>query len=318
MEALRNIRLGVFVIVGALLLIVALYLIGSKQNLFGNTVRIAARFHSVNGLNSGGNVRYAGIDIGTVERIEIENDTQVRVVMLIEEEVRPFIRKNSLASIGTEGLMGNRLVTIVPGNGASVPVAEGDVLEGLSPIESDDMLRTLYRTNENMARISDNIRSISDRVNSRNSLWSLLMDTTMADNVKEAIVNIKMTSGNSALITGDFSELMKKFRPGSGTVASLLSDTSFSGQLRQTLVNVKLMSDSMALVTGDLHELSQKMKKGEGAVGTLLTDTAFVNRLNNSMQNVEKGSAAFNENMEALKHNILLRNYYKKKEKEKK
>src|SRR3989337_310265 len=108
-EFSRNIRLGIFVLAGTAFLIMLLYFIGSKQNLFGSTFRISAQFYSVNGLMPGNNVRFAGIDVGTVERVEIISDSTVSVTMLIEEKVRHYIKKNAVAIVGTDGLMGNKL-----------------------------------------------------------------------------------------------------------------------------------------------------------------------------------------------------------------
>ena len=90
-ETSRNIRLGVFVIIGTLFIITAFYFIGNKQNLFGSTLRISAKFYNVGGLMKGNNVRFAGIDVGTVELVEIINDTAVNVVMIIEKKACKFI-----------------------------------------------------------------------------------------------------------------------------------------------------------------------------------------------------------------------------------
>jgi phospholipid/cholesterol/gamma-HCH transport system substrate-binding protein len=146
---LRNIKLGLFVVIGTIAFIAALYLIG-EQSLFGSTFKISAEFRNVNGLMAGNNVRFAGIDVGTVESVEIINDSSVKVLMRIEDKSRDFIHKNALASIGTDGLMGNKLININSVKDHSSPVDDGDVLKTLAPIETDEMLRTLNTTNENM------------------------------------------------------------------------------------------------------------------------------------------------------------------------
>lgn len=140
------------------------------------------------------------------------------------------------------------------------------------------------------------------------------MDTVVAENVKKAIVNIELTSNNSAILTGDLSSIVGDVKAGKGSVGTLLTDTSFSEKLDQTLVDINQITDKMAIVSGDLSIVSEKIKKGEGAIGTLLIDTAFANNLNKSMENIKNGAQGFNENMEALKHNILLRKYFKKQE----
>ena len=160
-QSLRNTKLGLLVAIGTLFLIVAMYLIGDKQNLFGDTFKISADFNNVNGLTEGNNVRFGGINVGTIESVKITSDTTIRVVMLIEKESQDFIKKNSLASVGTDGLMGNKLININSVSFPSESVQEGDVIGTLRPIETDEMIRTLNRTNEDIAVIVHNLKHIN-------------------------------------------------------------------------------------------------------------------------------------------------------------
>jgi phospholipid/cholesterol/gamma-HCH transport system substrate-binding protein len=314
-ETSKNIRVGAFVLAGTVLLIFSLYLIGAKQNLFGSTFELKSQFKNVNGLMPGNNVRFTGIDIGTVKSVEIINDSTVDVTMVIEDKVQAFIKKNATAMVGTDGLMGNKLINISSSNEAAESVEDGDFLVSKSPLGTDDMMRTLNITNENVKDITIDLKNIVHRLNSPNTLWSILMDTIVAENVKQAIVNIKVTGERTAIITGDLSRIVKHIKDGKGSIGALIADTSFAVKLNQSIVNIKLITDSLALVTGDMHYITSKVKKGEGGIGTVLMDTTFVNNLNESMKNIKSGTKNFDEDMEALKHNILLRNYFKKKEK---
>ncbi len=313
----KNLRLGLFIVTGTLFIIVAMYFIGDKQNLFGSTFRISASFNNVNGLMPGNNVRFGGINVGTVESVDIVSDSSIRVIMVIKESSKEFIKKNSIASIGTDGLMGNKLVNINSIKKPSEVVVDKDELQTLPPIETDEMVRTLNKTNEDVSVIAKNLKIITERINSPNSLWSILMDTIVAENVKEAIVNIKITSSRTAIITGDLKRIIQEVKFGKGTIGALLTDTLMSKKLNQTIVNIKLVSDTLAYISGDLRSVTQKIKNGEGAIGTILMDTTFVHNLNKSIENIKNGSEGFDQNMEALKHNILLRNYFKKQEKKK-
>jgi phospholipid/cholesterol/gamma-HCH transport system substrate-binding protein len=315
-ETSKNIRVGAFVLIGTVLLIFTLYLIGAKQNLFGSTFELKSQFKNVNGLMPGNNVRFTGIDVGTVKTVQKTHDSTVDVTMVIEDKVQAFIKKNATAMVGTDGLMGNKLINISSSNEAAESVVDGDFLVSKSPLGTDDMIRTLNITNENVKDITIDLKNIVHRLNSPNTLWSILMDTIVADNVKQAIVNIKVTGERTAIITGDLSRIVKHIKDGKGTIGALIADTSFAVKLNQSIVNIKLITDSLALVTGDMHYITSKVKKGEGGIGTVLMDTTFVNNLNESMKNIKSGTKNFDEDMEALKHNILLRNYFKKKEKE--
>src|SRR5688572_7820147 len=139
-ESGANIKLGLFVTVGVLLFIFAIYYLGSQQNLFGNTFRLNALFYNVSGLQVGNNVRFQGINIGTVDAIEIVSDTSIKISMRVEDDVRKFIRKDAMASVGSEGLMGNRVINIIPGTPGSETVEEDGYLASIPPIDMDQIM----------------------------------------------------------------------------------------------------------------------------------------------------------------------------------
>ncbi len=311
----RNIRLGVFILSGTIFLVVGLYFIGNKRNLFGSTLRISAQFHNVNGLMDGNNVRFAGIDVGTVERIDILSDSLVDVVMIIEKKVQPYIRKNALASVGTEGLMGNKLVNINTVEQPAPMIEEGDVLKTLRPIEADEMIRTLNTTNENIKVMSENLRAMSSRFAGDNSLWALLMDTAAAAHVKAAIVNIHVASDRTARIAGDLRAVASDIRAGKGAIGTLVTDTSLSSRLNRIVVRLEEISDTAAVVTGDLTAITALARDGEGTVGLLLNDTAFARSLQETMYNLEEGTRSFDENMKAARESWPFKKYFKKQQK---
>jgi phospholipid/cholesterol/gamma-HCH transport system substrate-binding protein len=314
----RNLRLGIFVIVGTTLLITALYIIGSKQNLFGSTFKISAQFNDVNGLMKGNNVRFAGINVGTVESVNIITDTSVNVIMIIENNAQQYIKKNALASVGTDGLMGNKLVNINSVNAESPIIEENDVLQSLKPVEMDQMVRTLDVTNENIKVISTNLRNITDKINSKNSLWNLLMDTIVAENIKTAVVNIKLMSNQGLYITGDLKGITDGIKKGKGTIGALVTDTIISSSIKQTVVKLQRISDSAAIVTGDISHIIRKLNQGKGSAGILLNDTNLIYNLNKGVKSIDKGAITLNEDLEALKHTWPLKKYFKKQSKKKK
>jgi phospholipid/cholesterol/gamma-HCH transport system substrate-binding protein len=314
----RNLRLGIFVIVGTTLLITALYIIGSKQNLFGSTFKISAQFNDVNGLMKGNNVRFAGINVGTVESVNIITDTSVNVIMIIENNAQQYIKKNALASVGTDGLMGNKLVNINSVNAESPIIEENDVLQSLKPVEMDQMVRTLDVTNENIKVISSNLRNITDKINSKNSLWNLLMDTIVAENIKTAVVNIKLMSNQGLYITGDLKGITDGIKKGKGTIGALVTDTIISSSIKQTVVKLQRISDSAAIITGDISHIIRKLNQGKGSAGILLNDTNLIYNLNKGVKSIDKGAITLNEDLEALKHTWPLKKYFKKQSKKKK
>ena len=313
-ESGNNIRLGLFVLVGTLFIIIGMYFIGSKQNLFSSTFKLYADFKNVNGLMDGNNVRFNGINVGTVESIKIINDTTLRVTMIIKKKSNEFIKQNAIARIGTDGLMGNKLINLSPSNMPSQVVQDGDRIQTLQNIETEELFNTLTKTNEDVAVTAKNLKEMTTRLNGPNSLWTVLMDTTLALHVKRALVNIELTSTHSAVITGDLSKIVKDIKSGKGSIGALITDTILSTKLHQSVVNIKIASDTLAYISGDLRDVSKKIRNGSGSIGTLVMDTNFAHDLKQSMENIKTGSDGFSQTIEALKHSIFFRGYFRKKE----
>lgn len=311
-QSVNKAKLGAFVLIATVFLILGLYFIGSKRNIFRSTIEVSANFNNVGGLLPGNNVRFNGINVGTVSKVYAITDTTIKVEFTIDEALTKFIMKNAIASIGTDGLLGNKLINISSGKASSQPVTQGDVLTSLDALQMDNALRTLTLTNNNLKIITDNLKGISEKFNSDNSLWHLLSDSSLAENVRTAVVRFRLTGDNTATITGDLSRIAKDISAGKGSIGALITDTSLSKRLNQTIVNIQTVSDSFAVVTGNFKSISQKLKNGDGAIGTLLTDTAFVHNLNQSMQNIKSSSENFNENMKALKYSWPFKKYFKK------
>ena len=311
MEISKNIKVGIFVLTGTGLLIIALYLIGAKQNFFGSTFELQAKFKTINGLMPGNNIRFTGIDVGTVKEVEIINDSTVNVIMVIEDKVQKFIKKNAIANVGTDGLMGNKLINISSSDENAISVEDGDIIISVNPIGTDAMMRTLEVSNQNIKDITGDIKMIASRLNKPNTLWSILMDTTISENLKQAIFNINTTSERASIIAGDLRNIVKGVQSGKGTAGKLLTDTLFAHKLNQTMINIQSISDSVSTIANNFKIISEKINNGKGAVGTLLNDTALTSNLNQSLLNLKYGTNGFNENMEALKVSWPFKKYFK-------
>ncbi|MCX6292149.1 MAG: MlaD family protein [Bacteroidetes bacterium] len=317
-ETNHRIRLGIFVTTGIIFLIIALYFIGNNRNMFGSTFKLYSTFQNVNGLQPGNNVRYSGIDVGTVEKIEIINDTSVHVQMVVEEKLKEHIRRNSIASIGTDGLMGNKLVNIDPGTLDAPLIKENDEIPSMRSVNTEEMLRTLELTNQNIAIVSADLKDITRSVQkSHGTLYKVLMDTTLAEGMESTLNNIQSVSKDLSNITGELSSLVNSVKSGKGTVGMLLKDTVLPSNLQVTINNVKLSSQRIADLSVSMTDMIQKINGSKGTVNSLLYDSALVNNLKQSMQNIQAGTDNFNQNMEALKNSFLFRSYFRNLEKEK-
>jgi phospholipid/cholesterol/gamma-HCH transport system substrate-binding protein len=299
------------------ILITALYFIGAKQNLFGNTRTIKAKFRDVSGLVPGNNVRYAGIDVGTVDEIRILNDTTILVEMLIQEDVIGFIKNNSVAAIGTDGLMGNKLVNITSAKSPGVPVKEGDFILSREGIEMDQMVRTLNITNENVMLISEDLRDVSLRLKNSNSVWGLLGDTLMVHEIRDLVHNLNKTSASAERFSHDLEMISANIRQGNGLAGAILTDSAYVYQLDSLIHALRASGDSLQQVATGIKQITDQLQNGSGVGAAVISDSTISRDLQISMANIKTGTEAFKQNMEALKHNFLLRRYFRNQEKQK-
>lgn len=315
-KGIENAKVGLLVLGGLTFLILMLYMISKNRNLLGSTFIVTAVVNNVNGLVPGNNVRFKGMDVGTVKSISVTNDTAIYVVMTIDVKMKSYIKQDALASIGTDGLMGNKLVNINSVPGSAPSVEDGSIIQSRRPVETDEMLRTLNTTNVNIERISRNLYEITTKLNTSENLWTLLSDTAITRDLKKAVKDFGRAGANTADLTATTRQLVQKLEHGNGLANRLFTDTTLSNQLAASLQQIQAASNQTAEMMRDLKTVVDKMEEGEGTAGLLLSDTVFRKSLMNSALNLEQGMGRFNQNMEALKTNFLFRKYFKKLEKE--
>lgn len=190
-----KIRLGLFVAVGLALFILAIFIIGKQKNLFNPVFKLGSTFYNVSGLQVGNNVRFSGINVGTVDKISIINDSTVMVDMLIRKEVNQFIKTDSEVAIGSEGLIGDRLVVISQGGPDSKMAVDGEILLSSEPVETDAIMQSLEVTAGNAEIITLQLAEIMANINSgKGTLGKLIQDTTMAEEFKKTMENLESSS----------------------------------------------------------------------------------------------------------------------------
>jgi phospholipid/cholesterol/gamma-HCH transport system substrate-binding protein len=188
----NKIGLGIFVSVGLALFVVGIYFIGQRQQLFRNTFQLSAIFKDVSGLQPGNNVRFSGINVGIVSNIVQINDTSVRVDMQIDERTRRFIKKDARANIGSDGLMGNKLVIVTPGTDGQGEVKSNDYIATVSPINMDDVIAKLKAMGDNASSITSDLAVIMKNIrNGKGTVGMLFTDTVFARNLGVTVVNVK-------------------------------------------------------------------------------------------------------------------------------
>jgi len=222
----KFIKLGFFVTLGLTILVAGIYFIGESKNLFGSTFRIYAVFSKVGGLQEGNNVSFRGIDVGTVNSISFMNDSSIKVEMTIKSKMKEFIKKDAVAMIASEGLMGDKAVDIAPGAPNSPPIEQDATIATIRPISMEDIMHNLNKTAENAMHITSGISSV-------------FADSSLALTLHATLNSLHGTSSNLQTLSGDVKIITGNIKNGNGAFGTILSDTSFSNELKMTMVNLE-------------------------------------------------------------------------------
>ena len=192
----NKVKLGIFVSSAVLLFVIAIYFIGNRQQLFSGTFHLSGVFPDISGLQVGNNVRFSGINVGIVKDIEQITDSTVRVDMQIEDRTQKFIKTDATAIIGSDGLMGSKLIIILAGIAGEEEISDNDFIQTERPVTMDDILENLKVTTGNAALITSDLAIIVANMREGNgTIGKLLMDTVLAENIGQMMVSVKEGAG---------------------------------------------------------------------------------------------------------------------------
>jgi len=190
-----KIRLGLFVSIGIALFVIAIFIIGKQKNMFNPVFKLTAHFYNISGLQVGNNIRFSGINVGTVDNISIINDSTVKVDMLVRKEVHQFIKSDCQVSIGSEGLIGDRFIVITQGSAQAGLVKDDQRLESVEPIETDAIMASVQITATNAAIISQQLAEILHKINKgKGTIGRLIQDSNIARSFNHTMVNLEKSS----------------------------------------------------------------------------------------------------------------------------
>src|SRR5436190_10098382 len=139
----RAVVVGIFIFLGLAILVAGVLTLGGQKNTFQKKLTVKAVFDDVGGLQTGNNVWFSGVKIGTVKKMTVRGTSQVEVLMNIDQKDQQYIRKDAKAKISSEGFIGNKLVISYGGTMGVQQIEEDDVLGVEKGLSTDEMLATL-------------------------------------------------------------------------------------------------------------------------------------------------------------------------------
>ena len=288
----NKIKLGIFVTLGIVVFVLTIYFIGEKQQIFRSTFRVSGIFKDVAGLQAGSNVRFSGINVGTVDAITIVSDSSVRVEILIDENTRKFIKKDAIASIGSEGLIGNKILIISPGTGGKKEIEENDKIATSPPINMDEVFSSLKTTLDNASNITNDLSIITNNIQTGKGLIGrMLMDQSLVSNIDssmgEFLSSLNTTVDNASNITNDLSKITNNIQSGKGLIGRMLMDQSLELNVDSSMVSLKQSLAGLNTLVGN-------------------TKNSFSNNFDSTFVNLKESSAAFKLLIKKAKSSWLL------------
>lgn len=315
----KNISLGIFIIAGLLLLIAVVYYIGSSQQLFGDKVKITATFKNVSGLQSGNTIRFSGIKIGTVKRVEIASDSTASAVLMISSSSSQFIKKDAYATIVSDGLMGNKIVSISSGSTEARSIEDGDTIRTREPVSLDDVVASFKKTSDNAQELTDNLVVISNQIkNAKGVLGKVVSDTLLAQRVSGLLTALETSSRNTADITREIEIAASRVNSGNGVVSRALNDTVWVNQVDQVLDSVQYAGSNLATASRQLELFMKKLNENKGMIDQLLNDSVTARHLDETIYNLKKGTDDLDNVMQTIDNSWILNLFTGNKKEEKK
>lgn len=309
----RAVIVGLFVFIGLIFLVTGILIIGDLRETFNRKIKVISVFDDVSGLQTGNNVWFSGVKIGTVSNLHFLEKSQVEVSMKIETKAQQYIRRDAKVKISSDGIIGNRILIIYGGTSKAAEVQEGDTLEVEKTFSSEDMINTFQDNNKNLLAITTDFKTISKKLASgEGTIGKLLNDNSVYANINAATASLQNASAKAQQLVSSLaafsSGLNKK-----GTLANeLTTDTVVFNSVKASVLQLQKIADTATVFITNLKKAGSNPNS---SIGVLLHDKEAGAHLKETIKNLESSSKKLDESLEAAQHTILLRGFFKKKTK---
>ncbi len=327
--------IGLFIVVGFGLFAAILFLIGNRHEAFSKHMELYSEFSNLSGVGNGAKVRVSGLDAGEIKQIEIPRSpsAKFRLRMEIQAKLHGMIRKDSLASIETEGIVGDKFISIKKGTDQAEEVGAGFTLPSKEPFEIAELME---KGSGLLDDVHGSVADIRGRLDV--TLDSVTKTVSHADNLIVGVQpNINRITSNGSQIAERVNILVSDLNQGKGPAGLLLKDEATKQQLQATLTNVQRASANLEQVSARSEEIVSDFQSRDLIAKAQVTldhvqaiseqlDTTVrsalaqddmgedgASNLRETLSNLNRSTTNLAEDTEALKHNFFFRGFFKKR-----
>lgn len=308
--------LGLFIAVGSGLFILAVLTVGSRQKVFSSTMQAKMIFDDAEGLQAGNNVWLSGIKVGTVKKLALTGNNQVEVTLTIGREEFAHLYRDTRGKIGSDGLIGNRIIVLYGGTPAAGKLAENGILASVRTISTADMLATLQENNRNLLAITGQLRVVAAKINEgKGAIGLLLNDAGTASRLRRTVAGLQTAAQTTVRLSGRLDTFTARLNNQTGLAYQVVNDTTVFHQLHAMMTELRAASATISVAAGNIREASESLDRPSTPAGVILKDTAVASDLKITAAHLRSSSEKLDEDLEAMQHNFLLKGYFKKKAK---
>jgi len=305
----HTVVVGLFIFIGLIFLLAGILIIGNLRETFKSKMGVVSLFDDVNGLQSGNNIWFSGVKIGTVGSLDFFGKSQVKVGMRITTKSQQYIHKDAKVKISNDGLIGNKILVIYGGTDKFLEVQEGDTLAVEKTFSSEDMINTLQENNKNLLSITNDLKTIGHRMAAgEGTIGKLLKDSSVYENIDAATASLQKASAKAEQLIGSLATFSAGLNKKGTLINELTTDTTVFNSVKASVFHLQQIADTAALFVSNLKQAGSNPKS---SVGVLLYDEETATRLKGTIRNLESGSKKLDEDLEAAQHNFLLRGFFK-------
>jgi len=313
----RSIIVGLFTFIGLIILVAGILVLGTQQNKFSKNLALTTYFKDVKGLKVGNNVWFSGVKVGIIKEISFESVENVKVVMSVEEKSSKFIRKDVIATLSSDGLIGNAIISLVGGSETFPQVEDKDVIKSGVSGGMDAMLATLQTNNENILEITKNFALLSKQIlDGKGTVGALMTDDAIANSLRQSLTTLNGTMSSANQAVNNLVTLTHKLNSNQGLIHDLSTDTAVFASLRQSAAQLQGVTQTASALMANLNATTARLNQKDNAIGVLTNDPEAANEIKQILKNLNMSTEKLDQNMEALQSNFLLRGFFKKKAKE--
>jgi phospholipid/cholesterol/gamma-HCH transport system substrate-binding protein len=314
----KSVIVGIFVLIAIIIFVTAIFTLGGQQKKFVKSFQLTAVFDDIAGLQTGNNVWFSGVKIGTVRRINFYGDSQVEIVMNVEEKVKDYIRKDSKATISSDGLIGNKIILIYGGTTQAPAVEDGDRLVSVMALDTDKMMETLQENNKNLVTITENLKVLTGKIAQGEGIVGAVMtDSVLAVNFKSILENLDRASVNSNRTLVELNKFASGLNQEGTLFYDLTHDKEIYKSLQSSVDDLQATAESAKTLTDNLNEAANKLNDKNNTAGMILNDEEFAERIKHTMIYVDSSTMNLNRGLEALEYTWPFRKGFRKMEKAK-